>query len=154
MFITCIRYNIRIKIEWVPREMNQLADYYSRVVDYDEWYINPTIFAMVDEWWGPHSIDRFATSYNKQVERFNSCYACPGTEAKDTFTVNWSGENNWWCPPSALIPRVIRHTECCNKGQQLSRTGNLPHFGLCCVPVVMSGPHLWWAKGCYRCQKN
>ena len=107
------RYNIRIEPEWVPREMNQLADYYSRVVDYDDWYINPTVFAMVDVWWGPHSIDRFATPYNKQVERFNSRYACPGTEAIDTFTVNWSGENNWWCPPPVLIPRVIRHAECC-----------------------------------------
>ena len=27
--------------------------------------------------------------------------------------VNWSGESNWWCPPPALIPRVLRHAEWC-----------------------------------------
>ena len=96
------------------REMNELADYFSRVVDHDDWYIDHTVFAMVDEWWGPHTIDRFAASYNKQVERFNSRYACPATEAVDSFTVNWSGESNWLCPPpSLIIPRVIRHAECC-----------------------------------------
>ena len=31
----------------------------------------------------------------------------------DAFTVNWSGENNWWCPPPVLIPRVLRHAEGC-----------------------------------------
>lgn len=29
------------------------------------------------------------------------------------FTVNWSGENNWWCPPITLVPRLIRHTKVC-----------------------------------------
>ncbi|KAL5497337.1 hypothetical protein EMCRGX_G013798 [Ephydatia muelleri] len=57
-------------------------------------------------------LDQFAASYNK-VERFNSSYACPGTEAVDTFTVNWSGENNWWCPPPTLVRRMIRHAKCC-----------------------------------------
>ena len=34
----------------------------------------------------------------------------PGSEAVDAFTCDWSGENNWLCPPPFLIPRVIRHT--------------------------------------------
>ena len=50
-----------------PRELNHLADYFSHVVDYDDWYIDPKVFAMVEEWWGPHTIDRFAASYNNQV---------------------------------------------------------------------------------------
>ena len=31
----------------------------------------------------------------------------------DAFTVDWHGENNWWCPPIGLIPRVIRHAQAC-----------------------------------------
>ena len=27
--------------------------------------------------------------------------------------MDWSGENNWWCPPISLIPRVIRHAQAC-----------------------------------------
>ena len=57
VFKTCTRYNIRLEPEWVPRKMNQLSDYCSHVVDYDDWYVDPTVFAMVEEWWGPHTID-------------------------------------------------------------------------------------------------
>eukprot|EP00731_Ephydatia_muelleri_P018538 Em0011g578a len=99
--------------EWIPREQNEIADYISRIVDYDDWYVNPAVFAWVEELWGPHTVDRFASHYNMQLPRFNSRFASPGAEAVDAFTVNWSGENNWWCPPPVLIPRVLRHAEGC-----------------------------------------
>jgi len=28
---------IRIEPEWIPREQNELADFYSLIVDYDDW---------------------------------------------------------------------------------------------------------------------
>ena len=31
----------------------------------------------------------------------------------DAFTVDWSKENNWWCPPLMLVAWVLRHAECC-----------------------------------------
>ena len=55
----CICYNIRLEPEWITRDRNQLADYYSHI----------------------------ASSYNKQVERFNSRFAYPATEAVDAVTV-------------------------------------------------------------------
>ena len=91
----------------MPRDLNQLADEISRIVDYDDWQLNPAVFSSLDALWGPHSVDRFATCDNTQLIRFNSRYWSPGTEAVDTFTVNWSGENNWLCPPIVLLPRVI-----------------------------------------------
>ena len=87
--------------------MNEQADYLSRVVDYDDWYINPAVFAEVDEDWGPHTVDRFADYHNHQTPRFNSRCWNPGSEAVDAFTVDWAGETNWWCPPITLVPRVI-----------------------------------------------
>ena len=35
----------------------------------------------------------------------------PGSEAVDTFTCDWSMENNWWCPPIYLVSRVLRHAQ-------------------------------------------
>ena len=61
--------------------------------------------------WGPHTIDRFADHLNAHTQRFNSRFWVPGSEAVDTFTCDWSEENNWWCPPVYLIPRVIRHAQ-------------------------------------------
>ena len=61
-------------------------------MDHDDWSLDPTVLKALNELWGLHTVDRFATHYNAQVERFNSSYACPGSEA---FTADWSGENNW-----------------------------------------------------------
>ena len=107
VFRACATHNIRIEPEWVPREKNQLADYFSRIIDEEDWYINPEVYKGLDEKWGLHTVERFATCYNAQVDRFNSRHACPGSEAVDAFTVDWCNENNWWCPPPMLVPRVL-----------------------------------------------
>ena len=73
-------------------------------------------FKVLDQKWGPHNIDRFASFFNTQLPRFNSRYWNPGTEGVDAFTCDWQGENNWWCPPVYLVPRVLCHaqeTEAC-----------------------------------------
>ena len=75
--------------------------------------LNPQVFEQLDALWGPYTVDRFASCDNTQLPRFNSCCWNPGSEAVDAFTVNWQGENNWWCPPIVLIPRVIRHAQIC-----------------------------------------
>ena len=56
-------------------------------------------------------MDRFADIHNKQLERFNSRYWNPGSEAVDDFTCVWSGQINWLCPPIHLINRVIQHAK-------------------------------------------
>jgi hypothetical protein len=105
--------SISVEPEWIPRLENELADYISRIVDHDDWMLNPEVFGELDKLWGPHSVDRFEDRNNAQLSRFNSRFWNPGSEAMDAFTVNWSCENNWWCPPVSLIPRVLRHAQNC-----------------------------------------
>ena len=52
VFKVCICYNIRLEPEWITRDRNQLADYYSRIVDYDDWHIDPSVFAELNALWG------------------------------------------------------------------------------------------------------
>ena len=106
-----MRNLIRIEPEWIPREQNELADYLSQLVEYDDWMLNPGIFNILEAKWGPHTVDRFANSLNKQVPRFNSRFWEPDTEAVDAFTCSWADDNNWLCPPVYLIPRVLRHAQ-------------------------------------------
>jgi hypothetical protein len=40
IFNLCIRKNISIEVEWIPREQNQTADAYSKVFNYDDWSIS------------------------------------------------------------------------------------------------------------------
>ena len=54
----------------------------------------------------------------------------------DAFTVNWSGENNWWCHPPVLIPRVLRYAEWCRAS------------GTLVVPYWKSAPY--WPLLCPR----
>ena len=111
IFQRSVSSGIRIEPEWIPREANQQADFLSRIIDKDDWSLHPALFKMLDDKWGPHTIDRFASFYNTQLPRFNSRFWNPGSEAVDAFTCDWSGENNWWCPPIYLIPRVLGHAQ-------------------------------------------
>ena len=88
-----------------------MADYWSKVIDYDDWMVHPAVFAHLNQMWGTHTVDRFANGWNRQVSRFNSRFYEPDTEAVDAFTCDWQGEVNWWCPPVDLIPRVIQHAQ-------------------------------------------
>ena len=111
IFSACVNHHIHIEPEWVPREQNELADYFSRIIDYDDWMLNPALFNWLNSLWGPHTVDRFTNSTNTQLPRFNSRFWVPDSEAIDSFTCSWANDNNRWCPPIYLIPRVIRHAQ-------------------------------------------
>ena len=113
IFELCFSHNIKLEMEWIPRSLNEYADTISRLVDYDDWSLDPHLFQMLDACWGPHSVDCFASPENKKVERFHSRSWSPGCEAVDTFTVNWCYEVNWWVPPPYPICRTIRHASSC-----------------------------------------
>ena len=109
VFTLAVKYQseIRLEPEWIPRELNE-KDYLSCIVDYDDWQLNPVVFAELDKVWGTHTVDCFANYQNSQLPCFNSRCWNPGSEAVDSFTVNWAWEN-WWCPPISPISRVIIH---------------------------------------------
>ena len=113
IFNICFVNDIMIEAQWLPRSDNQLADNLSKTVDLDDWQLHPQLFTMLHKSWGPFTIDRFASSYNKHLQRFNSRFWCPDTEAVDCFTQDWSNETNWLCPPVSLIISVIRHMSVC-----------------------------------------
>ena len=113
----CMQLGIRLSAEWVPREENELADYYSKLVDTDDWQLNPSIFEAIDQLWGPHTLDCFASLRTRQLERFCSRWWNPECYAIDAFTVDWSKERVWLVPPFYLISRVLSMlTECRSHG--------------------------------------
>lgn len=107
IFETCTENSVQVTNVWKPRYENKRADFLSRITDMDDWSVHDDIFQEYEKMWGIHTIDRFATHYNKKCERFNSKYWCPGTEAIYAFTQVWVSENNWLVPPPSLISRVI-----------------------------------------------
>ncbi|GIL49016.1 hypothetical protein Vafri_5502 [Volvox africanus] len=96
---------------WIPREQNTITDFFSKIRESCDWQLSPDWFQWLEWRWGPHTVDRFASDHNKQLERLNSLFYCPGAEAVDCFTQHWTGENNWCNPPFALIGRLGRFME-------------------------------------------
>ena len=58
-----LMHQIELESEWVSREENQWADYWSKVIDHVDWMVHPAVFAQLDLWWGPHAVDRFASGF-------------------------------------------------------------------------------------------
>ena len=119
IFNICVEKHISIEMEWIPRTLNDKADYLSRIVDYDDWGIHPLLFRDLDSLWGPHTCDWFASPHNCKINKFWSRYWCPGTSGVDAFTENWHGIHGWLCPPIALISRVLDQLKVCKSSGTL-----------------------------------
>lgn len=133
IFEVCMSFDIAMEIEWLPRRQNDRADYLRRIVDLDNWSLSAALFQLVDSRWGPHTVDRFASFYNAQVPRFNPRFRDLESEAVDTFTQDWSRNNDWLCPPvSFIIVRAVRHLIAC-KG-----------LGSLIIPEWPSSYFWWW----------
>ena len=103
------RFEVKLEVEWIPREQNDISDFFSKIIDPDDWEITDSFFEHLDELWGPFTIDRFASSNNNKAERFNSKYAVPDTEAVDAFTQDWRFDNNLLVPPVSYLIKTINY---------------------------------------------
>lgn len=113
IFKIALSNDIRILPQWVPRELNCVADYYSKINDTDDFSIDDISFHTLNKKYGPYTFDRFADNLNTKVKAFNSKYHCPNTKGVDAFTEHWGNDNNWICPPVSLIGAVFRHMKIC-----------------------------------------
>ena len=109
LYKICREHNIRLSVEWVSRDQNEAADALSRFNDPDDYKLDPLVFRAIDQLWGPHTYDRFASMIATQLPRFSSKYMNPECDLTDAFTVCWVGENNWLFLPPYLVTRVLRH---------------------------------------------
>ena len=53
IFTICVNHHIQLEPERIPREENEFADHLSKLVDYDNWMLNPSVFKQLDSRWGP-----------------------------------------------------------------------------------------------------
>ena len=70
-------YNIRLSLTWIPREDNQEADDYSRIIDYDDYGVEEFWFRYITQSLGDVTIDRFADLHNTKCVRYNSIVSRP-----------------------------------------------------------------------------
>ena len=153
IFELCFQHSIKLEMDWILRSLNSQAEFLSRIVDYDDWEVDPCIFQAIDSSWDPHSVDWFASSHNALLPCFHSRFWSPGCEAVNTFTVNWGNELNWWVSPLHLICRTIHHdTQCRAKDTFIIPAWkSAPFWPVICPDSRHLAPfvHQWWTLQFY-----
>ena len=48
IFSVCLLNNISLFPHWIPRDMNETADFVSKLVDYDDWFVSHEFFKTLD----------------------------------------------------------------------------------------------------------
>ena len=109
VFLLSKGHDVSIDIEWIPRSANEVADYLSKIVDFDDWCVRDSYFRAVDSMCGPFTVDCFANSVNAKVSRFYSLFFQPGGLGVDSLAFDWGQENCWLVPPVCFIPRALMH---------------------------------------------
>ena len=80
-----LEHGISLSVEWVPREENTLADELSKLIIPDECMLGRPFFRRLEERFGKHSVDLFASNANNQCERFYSLHWCRGSAGVNGF---------------------------------------------------------------------
>ena len=113
----CVRHFIRPKVKRISRKVNLETDYLSKSICKGDFWLAANVFAVLNQLWGPHSVDWFLSHKSAQVQSFFAQFWCPGTEGGDAFTGTWEKVNcsifplprSWTtCAPAAT--KVSVHT--------------------------------------------
>jgi len=72
IYQSCLLNGVSIDMQWIPRDLNSVADDISKFIDHDDCTIIDIVFNALDDLWGLYTRDRFACLYNAKVQCFNS----------------------------------------------------------------------------------
>ncbi len=68
--------------------------------------LSHAFFRMLEERFGAHTVDLFASGINTKCGRFYSLHLCRGMSGVNSFALDWSGESRWASYPYRLSSRV------------------------------------------------
>jgi RNase H-like domain found in reverse transcriptase len=108
-------WNIDLTVLGIPRDLNNVADTMSALVDYADYEIAPEGFELIcDTLKVRPDTDLFANSVNRKCNVFFSAVFCPETAGVDAFQYNWSQLGLCWIfvPPS-FVGRVLSYAKTC-----------------------------------------
>ena len=70
-------HDLAKKVEKSENTLRFKGTKFSRIINNDDWTISTEFFQFIYELWGPHSVDRFASSNSAKTKLFNSLYWNP-----------------------------------------------------------------------------
>ncbi|GIL50946.1 hypothetical protein Vafri_7022 [Volvox africanus] len=118
-------HSITLQVEQVASADN-IVDAASRLIDRDDYSLDPGVFAMLEERYGPHDVDLFASHLNAHLPCFFSRFYCPGSSGVDALLQPWQGLNAFGCPPTD--PQVLLAVVQKVREEQASVTLDVPYW--------------------------
>lgn len=114
LFRWAVEHGVQLHAKWVPTDANP-ADAPSRRLDVHGQQLAREVFERLDDAWGPHDVDCFASAANAQLPAFYAWDHDPtAAGTPDAFTNDWSrNQNNWVYPPFPLVSRALQHVREC-----------------------------------------
>ena len=107
IFMECQDLEVSITVGHLRGILNGRADELSHQVSPYEWMLHRKIFKVIDDMWGLHQVDRFASLNTMQLPVYNSFFADPCTSAVDAMGQNRKDVNNFVNPPFFLIGKIL-----------------------------------------------
>ena len=105
----CIQKSLTVHAEHVPGRLNVTADYESRHFnDSSDWRLDPDLFLVLNQMFGPFTVDLFASYTNAQMEMFFSWKPDPKSAGIDALAQPWDCHLPYLFPPFALIGRCLQ----------------------------------------------
>lgn len=103
-----INMNVKIVASYLAGPRNWKADQLSRLKSTYEWKLHPNIFRLIDQYWGPHQVDRFASMLTTQLPHYNSLYWDPLSAGVNALAQkDWTYVNNYVNAPFGLLSQVL-----------------------------------------------
>jgi len=106
----CQQHSIKVQAVYIKGEDNLKADHLSRIIesDYSEWRLHPNVFRHIDQIFGPHHLDLFATLYNSQLHHYCSYRFDRQAMIIDCFNMEWKSHMHLYAfPPPIMIPKLL-----------------------------------------------
>ena len=109
----CTTNDINLHITWIPRDLNNIADFLSKTIDYEDYSITDVFYATICSDFGlTPLVDLFANTKNTKARKFFSLTYCPGCLGVDAFNYDWSKNGlNWIFAAPRLILRILRNLQ-------------------------------------------
>ena len=114
---------------------------------FNHWKLNPKVFKLIEEQWGPFNLDLFATESNRQIDKYYSKEDEVLSSGKDSFNQIWDTEGCYANPPWSLLDRTVRRI----KEERLKVALISPYWPnaewfklavkMCACPPIMLGKH-------------
>jgi hypothetical protein len=111
--LACRENSINLAVNWIPRDLNMIADNISNCQDFTDYTVTQEFFQLVSADIGVSPvIDLFANEANAKCPKFFSLTFCRNTCGVDAFNYNWCLYGlGWIFVPPPMILRAIHHLE-------------------------------------------